>query len=191
MLLQKKEQNFLLKLARKSINYYLKTGIKYEIDQNNYKNKLSSNLLKKRATFVTLTKDNKLRGCIGKLEPQNPIYIDVIENAFLAAFQDFRFSVVKKEELKKIKIEISILTLPKKFEYNYPLELISMLKQKKCGVVLKKDHFQATFLPQVWEELTKVEEFLSHLCTKAGLNKDTWKKEVLEIFTYNVEKFKE
>jgi len=59
------------------------------------------------------------------------------------------------------------------------------------GVIIKKGFYEATFLPQVWEQLSEKEEFLSHLCLKAGLSPDSWKKEKLNISTYQVQAFEE
>jgi AMMECR1 domain-containing protein len=59
------------------------------------------------------------------------------------------------------------------------------------GVIIKKGYRQSTFLPQVWEQLPGKEEFLAHLCLKAGLDEDAWKKGDLEVYTYQVQAFEE
>ena len=70
-------------------------------------------------------------------------------------------------------------------------ELLEKLRPGTDGVVLKKAHNQSTFLPQVWEQLPEKEDFLTHLCLKAGLDGDEWEKGKLEVLTYQVQAFKE
>jgi len=143
----------------------------------------------KQGVFVTLTKKKELRGCVGFIQPIKSIYDSVKENALNAAFHDPRFKPLQKEELKEIKIEISILTVPKRLEYKNEKELLVKLQKSKQGVVLEKNGHQATFLPQVWEEVKEAEEFLRHLSWKAGLGVDEWKS--ANIFVYEVGKFEE
>jgi len=174
-----KEKRTLLKLARKAIESRAR-GQNPKTD----KEEITEKLEQKRGTFVTLTIGGKLRGCIGHILPAQELYKDVIENARSAAFDDGRFSPLNKEEFKKIKIEISILGLAKKFEYKDTKELINYLSKNKPGVILKKGLRQSTFLPQVWESADSAEDFLSHLCLKAGLPRDEWTRGV-EIALYN------
>jgi len=148
---------------------------------------ISSVLRQRRNVFVTLKKDGRLRGCIGHLAPVQALFQDVIENARAAAFSDPRFPALTKSEFGKITIEISILSVGKKLEYKSAASLIEFLEKNKPGVILKYAGRTATFLPQVWDELSKPEQFLSHLCLKAGLAPDEWKKKVT-IETYSVEK---
>ena len=140
---------------------------------------------------MTLTINDELLGCIGNLEPEKPIYQAVIDNSLAAAFCDPRFSSLTIPELEKVKIEISILGPLKKLQFSTPEQLVNYLKQKKPGLFIKKGFNQATFLPQVWLELPKPEEFLQQLCLKAGLDRDSWKDLDLEIYEYQVEKFQE
>jgi AmmeMemoRadiSam system protein A len=146
---------------------------------------------KKRGTFITLTINQQLRGCIGNLEGRDSLVAGVERNAVNAAFHDPRFSPLKADELDRVDIEVSILTEPRPLEYKDSNELISKLRIHVDGVILKKGPFGATFLPQVWEQLPKPESFLSHLCMKAGLSADTWKTEHLDISTYQVQYFEE
>lgn len=182
--LNTEDRKLLLDLAKNAIESKLK-GHKFEIPKN-----IPSKLKEKRGAFVTLTINGQLRGCIGHILPVQELYKDVIENARAAAFDDPRFPPLKKEELPNLKIEISILDLPKKLEYESPQMLIDYLNKNKPGVILKKGPYQATFLPQVWEELPNPEDFLTHLCLKAGLPADEWTYGT-EIETYKVEKIKE
>jgi AmmeMemoRadiSam system protein A len=178
-----KNKKLILNLARDAIqakleNRELKTG------------EIPDELKEERGTFVTLTIAGQLHGCIGHILPVQELYRDVIDNAQSAAFSDPRFPPLTKEEFKKVKIEVSILDLPQKFNYKSPDELIARLAQDKPGVILRKGPHQATFLPQVWEELPDAKEFLTHLCLKAGLDPEDW-EEKTEISIYNVEKIEE
>ncbi len=148
---------------------------------------LPASLKNKQACFVTLTIDGNLRGCIGHILPIQLLWQDIIENAQAAAFQDPRFPPLTQDELKEIKIEISILDNPQKLSYSTISELLDYLKNNKPGVIIKQRERQATFLPQVWDELPNPEEFLTHLCLKAGLTPDAWQRELI-IEIYKVEK---
>jgi AmmeMemoRadiSam system protein A len=144
-----------------------------------------------RATFVTLHKNGELRGCIGSLSAVEPLAESVRHNAGLAAFRDPRFKPLSKEELDQVDIEVSILTEPSPLDYRDAKDLISKLRPKVDGIILRKGHHSATFLPQVWDQLPNSADFLSHLCRKAGLPADEWQRSHLEISTYQVEYFEE
>ncbi len=181
------EKQYLLALARQAIGYYLDTGKILEEKEGGV---LSERLKEKLACFVTLTMGGQLRGCIGHILPIQGLYKDVIENAVSAAFEDPRFNPVALDELGKIKIEISVLTVPAPFEFSTPEQLLKKLRPKIDGVILKRGRQQATFLPQVWEELSNPKEFLGHLCLKAGLEAECWRGN-LEVETYQAEAFGE
>ena len=89
---------------------------------------------------------------------------------------DYRFEPVDSAELPGIEVEISILERPKRYKYSSPEKLVKFLAENKSGVILKKGFNQATYLPQVWEELKNPEEFMGSLCQKAGLPLGEWKK---------------
>jgi len=188
--LAERDKKFLLKLARESIKYYLDQQDLLSISPDELK-RYSPILLEKLATFVTLTEYEQLRGCIGHLEANQPLYQDIIENAVNAAFFDFRFLPLDKKELNIIKIEISILTKPQPLNYRTYKDLLNSLHKNIDGIIIKKDLYQATYLPQVWKQIPEKEEFLNSLCVKAGLPFDIWKKEKLEVKIYQVENFKE
>ncbi len=174
--------NELLPLARKAIEFKL----------NNKKFKVSEDIMKKysekKASFVTLTENNELRGCIGSLYPHQELWKDIVENAVHAAFDDPRFPPLEKNELSKIKIEISILSSPKKIIFKNDKQLLEKI-DKKMGLILKKGFNSSTFLPQVWKEIPDKINFLEHLSVKAGLEKDSWKNS--EIYFYRAESIKE
>jgi len=146
--------------------------------------------LLERGVFVTITKNHKLRGCVGSLVGNQPLYLGVIDNAINAGFGDYRFPRLQQEELKDIKIEISILSPLSPLKISSSEELIRWLAQKKPGVYLELNGASATFLPQVWKELKTPTEFLSQLCLKAGLKENDWKNPQMNFLTYTVESFK-
>jgi AmmeMemoRadiSam system protein A len=171
----------LTKLARKTLRDYFK-GKKFIPDEH------TRNIYKeKQACFVTLTINGALRGCIGSLYPKEELWKDVQENAINAAIHDFRFSRLTEEELPKIKIEVSVLSLPKKINYTSENDLLMRVNSGK-GFILKKGTASATFLPQVWEQIPDKIKFLEELSMKAGLNRNAWKTAELWSYTVNAEK---
>ena len=159
-----------------------KASLISELEQNDKLNK-------KSGVFVTLKINGELRGCIGTILGYDTILNSVAKNALSAAFSDPRFVPLTLEELKKTEVEVSVLTEPKEFKYKNSDDLISKLEKDKFGLIIQKGGKSATFLPQVWEELSKPEDFLSHLCSKAGLYPDAWRKDELQIFSYKVQSF--
>nr|CRH04956.1 conserved protein of unknown function(include Memo domain and AMMECR1 domain) [Candidatus Magnetococcus massalia] len=142
------------------------------------------------ATFITLTKKGELRGCIGSLQAHRPLGQDLLENGVAAALKDPRFPAVTRQELDELRVEVSILTPAVKLDYAGPDDLLSKLKPGLHGVILAQGARRGTFLPQVWEQLPKPEQFLQHLCRKAGLDGNCWKANP-DIYLYEVEKVKE
>lgn len=143
------------------------------------------------ASFVTITINDRLRGCIGTLEARQPLVIDVQEHALAAATQDHRFPPLKKDEFPHIHIEVSVLTPMKKLDYAHPSVLLNMIRPGNDGVVLINGSRRATFLPQVWEKIPSPEDFLSHLCLKMGDSPDLWRNKKLDVFLYQVEEMEE
>ncbi len=141
----------------------------------------------KQACFVTLTIGGNLRGCIGSLNPQRELWKDVQDNAINAAIHDFRFSRLNQDELDKVKIEVSVLSLPKKIQAINEKDLLMRINPGK-GFILKKGTATSTFLPQVWEQIPDKIEFLEQLSLKAGLNRNAWKTGELWSYTVSVEK---
>ena len=168
-----------------------KDAIKSQFDSDNlYKEELLKKypkLQENRATFVTLTIDGNLRGCVGSLIAHRTLLDDLIQNAKAAAFEDSRFAPLSKEEFQKIHIEISLLSTPKKLLYETKEDLKDKIKQGIDGVILKEGFNQATFLPQVWEQLPSFELFFAHLCQKAGMGEKCLENHP-EIFVYQVKK---
>lgn len=147
-------------------------------------------LAKEQATFVTLTIGGQLRGCIGSIVPHRRLIDDLVANARAAAFEDPRFPPLSREEFDRVDIEVSLLTVPQPLPYTDVEDLRSKIEPGKDGVILQLDGRQATFLPQVWEELNDFDLFFAHLCAKAGLPANCLAYHPT-IYTYRVEKFKE
>jgi len=144
------------------------------------------------AAFVTINKEpnEQLRGCIGSLQAYRPLYKDIIMNAQAAALRDPRFRPLGVEELDQISIEVSILSEPQLLQYDDIDDLKRKVLPFEDGIVLKLDGRQATYLPQVWEQLPKFEDFFSSLCMKANLSGDCLSQHP-QISTYRVKKYKE
>jgi AmmeMemoRadiSam system protein A len=98
---------------------------------------------------------------------------------------------VRPEEVDELDIEISVLSLPERLDYESPADLFNKLRPGIDGVVIERGWHRATFLPQVWEKLPDKREFLQRLCLKAGLPPDAYACGDLDVYTYQVEKFKE
>jgi len=181
------EGKYLLGVARKTIERELFID-KAVIQEDEFYSPIFS---EKRGTFVTITINDDLRGCIGHIIPQETLLEGIKENAINAAFKDPRFSPLSKREWDDIKVEISILTDPIILKYSDADDLLKKIRPNVDGVIIKKGYYQATFLPQVWEQLPDIREFFTHLCLKAGMDGDEWKKGKLEVYTYQVQAFEE
>lgn len=146
------------------------------------------------ATFVTLTQDGDLRGCIGSLEAHRPLDRDVGANAVAAAFSDPRFPPLTLAELPRTRIEVSLLTAPQAMHFDSEADVLRQLRPNIDGVILDAGRGggfgRATFLPQVWEQLPDPRQFLSRLKQKAGLPPDWWSDGV-QLQRYEVRKWKE
>lgn len=160
----------LLALARDSIRYGLTHRIPLPVDLT----ELPPELVEKRASFVTLTLAERLRGCIGSLEAFRPLAEDVAHNAFAAAFRDLRFQPVEAWELDRLDIHLSLLTPAEPMVFSSEADLLGQLVPFEDGLILADDHRRATFLPSVWESLPDPVDFLAHLKQKAGFAPDYW-----------------
>ena len=185
--LTSEERQILLAIARQALEESTRGEPLSKLDLEN----LPPRLIEPGATFVTLTINQELRGCIGALEITQPLAEDVQIHAVAAGLEDYRFPPVQLDELPKISIEISRLTTPQLLEYNNAEEILKLQRPGVDGVVLKEGTLRATFLPQVWEKVPEPEKFLSMLSKKMGAPPDYWKMGRVEIFTYQVEEFHE
>jgi hypothetical protein len=163
------EEKALLKLARGTIEYYLKHGSKPSPEDLGVDITPAMNQV--MGTFVTLHKNGQLRGCIGEILPRRELYRAVMDRALSAAFEDPRFPAVKTVEMDDIEVEISALTPPKSVA-SYEDIVIG-----RHGMILQKGFRSAVFLPQVApEQGWGLEETLTHLSMKAGLRPDEWRE---------------
>lgn len=147
-------------------------------------------LQEKGASFVTLTQNEQLRGCIGTLEAHRPLLIDVKANARAAAFQDPRFSPLSPDELDDTQIEISLLSAMQAIAFANESDALAQLQPGVDGIVLEFGRYRSTFLPQVWEQLPDARLFMAHLKHKAGLSPEFWDEE-LKLYRYTVSKWRE
>jgi AmmeMemoRadiSam system protein A len=186
-LLTSEERELLLFLARQALDQAVRGERLLPLDLE----RLPERLRQPGATFVTLTLNGELRGCVGALEAYLPLAEDVRDHAVAAGQQDYRFLPVTPEEMPRIEIEISRLTSPQPLEYDCPENLLTSLQPGIDGVILRDGPYRATFLPQVWEKIPDPAFFLSYLCQKMGADSYLWRHKKLQVFTYQVEEFSE
>lgn len=148
-------------------------------------------LEKNQGAFVTLwSKDNtgkkKLRGCIGQIDEDKPLYQVIAEKTLDAAFRDSRFTPLKQEELKNIIIEISVLQKPK------AIKTYKNIILNKHGIILQNKKNMALFLPKVPEEFGfNLNQTLEQLSLKAALSKDAWKDNNTKFQVFETQDFSE
>lgn len=142
------------------------------------------------ATFVTLTRNGALCGCIGSLEAYRALAVDVAENARAAAFRDPRFAPLESAELARTRIEVSLLAPAVAMTFADEADALAQLRPGVDGVILTHGGRRATFLPQVWETLPEPRRFLAQLKLKAGLPADFWDQR-MSLARYAVKKWKE
>lgn len=178
--------SILIKIAKDAIQARLSGET---IDTNTYRD-MYPELKEKQATFVTLTRYGALRGCIGSLIAHRDLIDDLVSNAQAAAFEDPRFKPISDKEFQDTKIEVSLLSRPEQIVYSDASSLKQIIVPKVDGVILKLGNQQATFLPQVWEQLRDFDAFFSHLGMKAGIGDDPLMYHP-EVYVYHVKKIEE
>ena len=185
------EGRFLVKLARKAVEGYLKNGKIIAVPKD-----VSPKLMERCGVFVTLNSfhqgKKELRGCIGFPYPTTPLTRAVIESAINSATQDPRFPPVSLDELNHIVFEVSVLTPPKLVKVEKPTDYPSKIKVGQDGLIVERSYYKGLLLPQVpiewnWEE----EEFLCQCCMKAGLSPDSWLLEGTKIYKFQAIIFEE
>jgi MEMO1 family protein len=181
------DRRYLLDLARRSLNAATSAGNTPAPPAEN----VPATLAVRKGAFVTLTKHGDLRGCIGNIMPQGPLYEAVAENTRRAALKDPRFPPVTAGEADQLSIEISVLTEPQPLAFDSPADLVGKLHPGEDGVVLRIGAGTATYLPQVWREIPDKIEFLNSLAEKAGGRLNDWCKPGTTVSIYQVESFHE
>ena len=179
MELDEKQKERLLKIARSSIEGYLKKGKIVKFEESD------PLLIKKQGAFVTLTKEGKLRGCIGSMVGVMPLYETIAKMAIEAAVRDPRFPSLQMDELSKIHIEISVLSELKL------IDDVNEIKVGRDGILIRKGFSSGVLLPQVaaeygWDRTT----FLEQTSRKAGLPPDAY-KEGAQIYIFTAQIFGE
>jgi len=141
-----------------------------------------------RASFVTLHVDRRLRGCIGTLEARDSLVVDVARNAWSAASRDTRFPPIGMDEFQHLDIHISVLSAPELVTVGSESELLTLLRPGIDGLILEEGYRRGTFLPSVWEQLSKPDDFLRQLKRKAGLPDNYW-SDAIRVSRYITESF--
>ncbi|MGC2167406.1 MAG: AmmeMemoRadiSam system protein A [Gallionella sp.] len=142
------------------------------------------------ATFVTLTLNGQLRGCMGSLEASRPLLDDVQHNAVASAFHDPRFDPLSQEEFHRVVIDVSLLSGPEIIVQSSQTDALSKLTPGTDGVILQYGAHRATYLPQVWEQLPEAKSFIAKLKRKAGLAEDFWSSDI-KLSRYSVQNWSE
>lgn len=176
------QRQTLLHIAAASIQHGLKMGQPLAVDPLEY----TPELRDIRASFVTLHKGDKLRGCIGTITAFQPLVSDVAYHAHAAAFSDHRFSPVCLEEFPELSIHVSVLSVPEPLYFSSEEQLLEQLRPGVDGLILQEGWHRGTFLPSVWESLPEPRLFLQQLKRKAGLPADYWSN-TLKISRYITE----
>ena len=156
----------LLRAAASCIRYALRHGRQPRVDIAEAPRLLAA----KAATFVTLRRNNRLRGCIGTVEATRPLLLDVIDNAYRAAFKDPRYPPLQAGELRGISLSISVLTAPSPLQYGDEADLLGKIRRQTDGLILHGSARRGVFLPQVWKELDDPQDFVAGLKQKAGID---------------------
>jgi hypothetical protein len=183
-MLAKKEGAILVSLARKSIESFFS---KEKLDLEKY-----SKFSEKQGVFVTLQKKGELRGCIGFPYPTLPLYRAVAAAARAAAFDDPRFGPVQEEELKDIRLEISVLTVPEELNVKRPEDYPKKVRIGDDGLIIQNRFTSGLLLPQVFTEYACTpEEALGMTCQKAGLKSDAWRNLSNRVSRFQAQIFRE
>lgn len=163
-------RQLMLRTAAASIRYGLQQHQRMVVRLEDY----PAALQLQRACFVTLHRHAQLRGCIGNLQAIQPLIIDLVDNAFAAAFSDPRFPPLEPVEYADLELHISILSVAEVMVIRDEEDLLKQLRPGIDGLILEEGLHRATFLPSVWEQLSNKEEFVAQLKRKAGLDTRYW-----------------
>ena len=176
----------LVKMARKVVTKFLKNNLKILDSEFNSKFNFSAGV------FVTINKEEDLRGCIGYPTPVKKLSEGLVDAAISAATMDPRFPPVTSDELDKITFEVTLLTPPVEIKVREYSEYLSEIKVGRDGLIVENGFSSGLLLPQVpieygWNE----KEFLEYTCQKAGLNRDAWKEKSTVVSKFKGVIFKE
>jgi AmmeMemoRadiSam system protein A len=160
----------LLDIARRSIEAGLDGTVMPSLGAEGMQGALAT----QRGSFVTLTRNGELRGCMGVIESPRPLAQNTADCALSAAFRDPRFAPLTPAEAKQIRIEVSVLSEMEPFAVRDREDLLQQLQPGVDGLLMEDDRYRSIFLPQVWEKLGSAQHFLEQLLSKAGLPGDYW-----------------
>ena len=181
-----KAGEYLVDIAKQTIEHYIKTKEKLEIPED-YPIELDEKL----GVFVTLNKNNELRGCIGYAEPIESAINATIEVAIAAAFRDPRFSAVTQDEFPILDLEVTVLTKPELIVVAHPDQYFDEIEIGRDGLIIQKGYARGLLLPQVaTENAFTIEDFLDHTCMKAGISADSWMDESCDVYKFQGQIFK-
>ena len=176
----------LVKMARNSVTEYLQNNTRINNEEFNSRFNIDSGI------FVTITKENSLRGCIGYPLPIKKLSNAVIDSAIAAATEDPRFSPINPNELNNLIFEITVLTPPIEINVEKYEDYLSIIKVGRDGLIVENKQFSGLLLPQVPKEYGwNIEEFLAHTSEKAGLEKNAWKDQDTKVSRFEGIIFKE
>ncbi|WNC70772.1 AmmeMemoRadiSam system protein A [Thalassotalea psychrophila] len=167
------EQDLAINLVRQVLTQAVK--------ENCYIKPLAPNskaLLTPCACFVTLYVQGELRGCIGTMQSERPLWENICKYSYSSAFEDYRFEHLTADELENLSFQISILSTLEPMENKGEAHLLAELKPNVDGLVLEYNQHNALFLPSVWESLPKPYDFVGKLKLKAGLAEDYWHEDI-------------
>jgi len=189
--LTREEGEFLVRLARRAVEEYLKARKILETPKD-----VSQKLMKPCGVFVTINKikreGKELRGCIGYPYPSAPLLRAVIDSAISSATQDPRFYPLSVDELDHVVFEVSVLTPPELVSVEKPSELPSKIKVGRDGLIVERSYYRGLLLPQVPVEWKwNAEEFLCQCCLKAGLSPDCWLLKGTKVYKFQAIIFEE
>ena len=176
----------LVKMARTAVTEYLQNNTKINNKEFNSRFNIDSGI------FVTITKENSLRGCIGYPLPIKKLSNAVIDSAIAAATEDPRFSPINPNELNNLIFEITVLTPPIEINVEKYEDYLSIIKVGRDGLIVENKQCSGLLLPQVPKEYGwDIEEFLAHTSEKAGLEKNAWKDQDTKVSRFEGIIFKE
>jgi MEMO1 family protein len=160
----------LVLLAAASIDHALEHGAAVPVGLEEHPPELQAN----GACFVTLKRNNQLRGCIGSPQAHRPLVQDVADNAFKAAFKDPRFPALTAEEREGLEMSIAVLSPQTQMNFADESDFMAQLRSGRDGLIIADGPKRALFLPAVWEQLPDPKTFVQHLKQKAGMAADHW-----------------
>ena len=176
----------LVKMARNAVTEYLQNNTRINNKEFNSRFNINSGI------FVTITKENSLRGCIGYPLPIKKLSNAVIDSAIAAATEDPRFPPINLNELNNLIFEITVLTPPIEINVEKYEDYLSIIKVGRDGLIVENKQCSGLLLPQVPKEYGwDIEEFLAHTSEKAGLEKNAWKDQDTKVSRFEGIIFKE